>query len=542
MAAAYSYIRFSSVEQKKGDSFRRQREQSSLWADARGIMLDESLDISDLGTSAYRGKNSTDGGLGAFIAAIDDGRVPAGSFLLVENLDRLSRQPPLAALHLLQSIVERGITVVTLVDKCEYTNESLQNDPSSLFISIITMFRAHQESKIKGDRVRSAWKRKKQKDAREGKPITRMTPSWLRIVNGAFEIIEEKAEVVRKIFDLATNEGLGQRAIVTVLKKELVCPIGRIATWSETSVRRILQNQAVIGIYQPRSVDLDRPEIRLDDGEPIDDYYPSIIHRPQFYDAQRLRKEARIPKGPRGTSLGTIFTGIVFCGACGATMRRKGASTNDVHHRLRCSGSCGASSWKYEPLELVILGILSADILPHMQINSTDKKILQEQLAEAEAKLKSMSERSARLIDALESGLDLSVVHSRLREVEDTRTSAAGEVKRLQEEIKIVEMRQFSGINNSNPHDHIVALFDGADVDDGQIKEKLRYALSRIVDRIILLDSKQQRTVRMEIGMEVRHIDIDRNEMTYTFREDKSVSGHLILIHPVSKELEVMIP
>ncbi|SFH85544.1 Site-specific DNA recombinase [Collimonas sp. OK307] len=542
MAAAYSYIRFSSVEQKKGDSFRRQREQSSLWADARGIMLDESLDISDLGTSAYRGKNSTDGGLSAFIAAIDDGRVAKGSFLLVENLDRLSRQPPLAALHLLQSIVERGVTVVTLVDKCEYTGESLQNDPSSLLISIITMFRAHQESKVKGDRVRSAWKRKKQKDAREGKPITRMAPSWLRIVNGAFEIIEEKAEVVRRIFDLATNDGLGQRAIVTVLKKELVCPIGRIATWSETSVRRILQSQAVIGVYQPRSLDLERPKIRIDDGEPIDDYYPSIIPRPQFYDAQRLRKESLIPKGPRGTSLATILTGIVFCGACGATMRRKGASTNDVHHRLRCSGSCGASSWKYEPLELVILGVLSANILPHMQLNNSDKKILQEQLSEAEANLKSMGERSARLIDALENGLDLSVVHKRLREVEDTRASAAADVKRLQEEIKIVEMRQFSGLNNSNPHDGIVELLQGIDVDDGKIKEKIRYALSRSVDRIVLLDSKVHRTVRMEVGTEARHIDINRNEMTYSFREDASVSGQLVLKHPISKNLIVMIP
>jgi hypothetical protein len=53
--------------------------------------LDTELTFEDLGKSAYRGANVMDGALGQFIEAVDSGQVKKGSYLLVENLDRLSR-------------------------------------------------------------------------------------------------------------------------------------------------------------------------------------------------------------------------------------------------------------------------------------------------------------------------------------------------------------------------------------------------------------------------------------------------------------------
>ena len=53
MITAYSYIRFSTPEQMKGDSLRRQLESSRSIAKAKGWHLDESL--RDLGISAFKG-------------------------------------------------------------------------------------------------------------------------------------------------------------------------------------------------------------------------------------------------------------------------------------------------------------------------------------------------------------------------------------------------------------------------------------------------------------------------------------------------------
>ena len=47
---AYSYVRFSSPEQAKGDSLRRQVEKARAYANERGLKLDESIDA---GLSAY---------------------------------------------------------------------------------------------------------------------------------------------------------------------------------------------------------------------------------------------------------------------------------------------------------------------------------------------------------------------------------------------------------------------------------------------------------------------------------------------------------
>ena len=115
-ARAYSYLRFSTPDQQRGDSFRRQTAAADAYVLKRGMTLDTELTFNDLGVSAYRGRNSETGRLGDFLQAVEDGAVPAGSFLLVESLDRISRQAARRALRVLEDIVDRDITV-TLNDE-----------------------------------------------------------------------------------------------------------------------------------------------------------------------------------------------------------------------------------------------------------------------------------------------------------------------------------------------------------------------------------------------------------------------------------------
>src|SRR5574343_835351 len=113
---AYSYIRFSTPEQMFGDSLRRQMESSLAYAEAHGLTLDTTLNLRDLGISAFRGANVEKGRLGAFIKAIDEGLVAKGSYLLVESLDRLSRAEVMDAMEVFLAIVNREIVIVTMLD------------------------------------------------------------------------------------------------------------------------------------------------------------------------------------------------------------------------------------------------------------------------------------------------------------------------------------------------------------------------------------------------------------------------------------------
>src|SRR5690242_10265041 len=108
MAKAYSYLRFSTPEQLKGDSFRRQLDAARRYAEQHGLVLDEELTFRDLGVSAFRGRNAESGSLRDFRRAVEDGVVERGSFLLVESFDRISRMDPWAALPVLQEIINAG--------------------------------------------------------------------------------------------------------------------------------------------------------------------------------------------------------------------------------------------------------------------------------------------------------------------------------------------------------------------------------------------------------------------------------------------------
>src|ERR1700680_1325770 len=102
MTKAYSYLRFSTSEQMRGDSYRRQTQLALEYAERRGLELDTTLSLNDLGVSAFRGKNARTGALAAFLQAVDAGLVPDGSLLLVESLDRVTRQDPWDALPVFQ--------------------------------------------------------------------------------------------------------------------------------------------------------------------------------------------------------------------------------------------------------------------------------------------------------------------------------------------------------------------------------------------------------------------------------------------------------
>ncbi|WP_267105261.1 recombinase family protein [Xanthomonas sacchari] len=93
-ARVYSCLRFFDPKQATGSSVDRQLDYAKRWAAERGMTLDSELSMQDACLSAYHQRHVTKGAFGVFLAAIDEGRIPSGSVLVVEGLDRLSRAVP----------------------------------------------------------------------------------------------------------------------------------------------------------------------------------------------------------------------------------------------------------------------------------------------------------------------------------------------------------------------------------------------------------------------------------------------------------------
>lgn len=343
---AYSYVRFSSAEQAQGDSLRRQTEAATTYAEAHGLDLDTDLTFRDLGVSAYREKNVNDGALGQFIAAADSGKIAPGSFLLVEDLDRLSRAEPLVAMNRLADLVGRGIRVVTLNDGQEHNAESLTR-LDGLIVPLVKASLAHEESAKKAKRLREVWKQKKARAAANGEILTAMVPAWLRVRDGEFEVNKRRAKVVKRIFDMAAA-GHGKSAIARTLNVEGIATFGKSDGWHASYILKILRNPAVIGTFQPHKIThVDGKKKRVPHGEPIPGYFPEVIEPSLFYQVKHSRPG---PSGKGNHLQRNLLSGLAFCARCGGKMSY--ANKGRGHQYLICDkarrfGKCDAPAVPY---------------------------------------------------------------------------------------------------------------------------------------------------------------------------------------------------
>ncbi|ATX79535.1 Site-specific DNA recombinase [Mariprofundus aestuarium] len=359
MQKAYSYVRFSTPQQLKGDSLRRQLEASRAYAKQYNLVLDESL--RDIGVSAFKGKNATEGALRRFIELVEAGRIEKGSILILESLDRLSRQQVFAALGLFSSILSAGVEIVTLADGQHYTADSI-NEVGQLMYSLMSLSRSHEESAMKSKRLSASWENKRQNAVESGKPMTKQCPKWLAVSEDRqrFEVIEERASIIRRIFDMSIA-GTGQRKIAEQFNKEGIKPFARGDMWHASYIRKVLNSKVVLGEFQPMK---DKEQI----GDPIPDYYPPIISEELYYKAKAAQKQRRTDSssaGRKGESYSNLFTGMCKCMSCGSTFRM---IKNGHTHQFRCNSNYMASGcdctkrWPYREVEDAALVALSEKV------------------------------------------------------------------------------------------------------------------------------------------------------------------------------------
>lgn len=443
---AYSYVRFSTPEQGQGDSYRRQTELSRKFAQDQGLELDESLTFQDLGVSAFTGRNAEDGALGAFIRAVDEGRIRRGSYLLVENLDRLSRDQVHKAFLQLTALQERGIVVATLQDGKVYHPETFSENFGDLMVSLSTMYRAHEESLTKSKRLKAAWAGKRRGAYCGGIKLTAQAPAWLKLSKDrqSFIVSEERADVVRRIFAL-TMEGIGAGKIAAILNTERVATFGRSVGWHESYIKKILRNEAVIGTFQPmRKERKGSKVVRLPEGEPIPDYFPAIIEREVFLKAKVMRKSKRIEGGKRGRRFSNLFPSLAKCGVCGGSMHfiNKGSG----EHYLTCSnarrkvGNCTAPSWRYGPTEAFIIATLQEidyrELFPAVFQAAADTiKRLDTELLLKEEHLQKIAEQVDNTVSLLVRRPDSPALMSKLDSLEQEKAHLEQAVTDLQEQV-----------------------------------------------------------------------------------------------------------
>jgi DNA invertase Pin-like site-specific DNA recombinase len=417
----YSYIRFSSPEQRKGDSLRRQTEGPGAWCERNGVALDTALTLHDLGKSAYTGehrKNPDRHALALFLKLVEQGKVPRGSYLLVENLDRLSREDEVPACNLLTGILMAGIRVVQLSPYEMVLTE--KSNGWELMRAVMELSRGHGESALKSTRIKASWVTKR-KDAKKGVVMTRRLPGWIEEHQGRLRLIPAKAATVRRIFEMAAG-GFGLTRIVNTLTKDKTPPLGRGDKWVQCYVALILGDRRAIGEYQPKDRD-NKP-----DGEVIKGYYPAVVTPELWYKVRAGMEDRRRIRGRTGKHV-ALFSGMLRDARSTDAYFSCTRTLDGTHYRVLMTtgardGRYPSVSFPMATFEEAVLSLLK-EVDPREVLNGDsgpdETLVLAGELATVEARLEELGRQ-------LEHGGHLDTLVKVVAKLEATKAALVGQL------------------------------------------------------------------------------------------------------------------
>lgn len=419
---AYSYVRFSTSQQELGDSLRRQVTMAEEYCKKHGLDL-HPVSYRDLGVSAFKRKNVEKGALAAFIDAVKQGIIPKGSFLVIEQFDRLSRADVDIALRLLLDLVHSGVTLVTLADEKVWDRTAV-SDIGNLIVAIVFMSRANNESASKAKRLSEAWGEKKREAARSGKILTSECPRWLKVSDDkrSFIVLEDKVESIRKVFEMRLN-GYGISSIVSAANsagwpvpgkppvqkpgedRETFSMRAGMETWHTSNVGRLLRNRALLGEYQPYKNGAGEDEPRVAVGDPIPNYYPAVLDEQTFLRAQASAERKGAFPGRRDASLKNWLQGLLKC-TCGQSFVRKNKDSKAqpgyaryycTARNRRLSDCPGANAGE---LETAVLAVVS-NVAPQFYDGSARTEELKAKMDMLELELSAATATRDRFVEAI---------------------------------------------------------------------------------------------------------------------------------------------
>lgn len=481
---AFSYVRFSTPEQAAGDSLARQTTAAQGWCERNKVTLDASTTLHDLGTSGFKGKhreNPDRNALASFLKAVGAGKVPRGSYLIIENFDRLTREDLQPALLLVLNLLQDGIRIVQLKPVEMIFDD--KTETMQVMLMVMELSRGHGESARKSELLGSAWAAKK--DAVRngiGQPekktnrvngmgvLTHALPGWVKEQNGRPVAVTARAAVVKRIYHLAAS-GYGVPRIVKLLQTEKVATFGKSPNWGKSYVAKILTDRRALGEFQMRDRE-GKPE-----GNPVPGYFPAIVTEDEWLAVRSGRKQRAKMPGRSGEHV-NLFAGLLKNAIDGDSYY---AITRPGKRRIlintsAAEGRTGARSFPLATLEAAILTCLK-EIDPHDILNGDhgpDKTaVLAGELATVETSIAAISLE-------MDTNGESPALFQRLRAKENRQ-------KELVQELNVAREEAAHPLSESwgEAQSLLGVLSKASDPQDARLR--LRSALRRIVDVALMV-------------------------------------------------------
>lgn len=473
--------------------------------------------------------------------------------LLTYMSDRIGRQEEYS--FYVASLNQLGIEVWTIKDGQLKTEEHIDK-----LLNYIRFWQNEGESKKTGMRVRDT----QREMVKAGKFVGGKAPYGYELIHSGEisnhgrllkkpVIVEEQAEIVRKIYNLAVYKGYGYDKIAKALNNEGI-PAITTDKWKAGTIRSILTNPMYMGyvcinrrIKHEHFIKLDRkdwiyaekpneewvivPQSLWEKAQRIRESRKSKIDHSKEVNAQLYEEQHNIPFSVRG-KLGLI--GLAYCGYCGKrlrngsycnswTVKSTGEKKTAFTGRYNCPSKCEERScYSQSYLEDIVFSVVTTylqqlkkvDVSEELQkIQKQKKSIIEKERKQLEKQLKTIKTDIATLEEKIPEALrgdyffspeKLSQLLSEKAEAQkEIEAKAAAEAEKLKSlDIKDHELKRFIQYIPKWEEE-----FMDADM------ETKRMILSSLIDKIIVKDDDItiKFKVRLEDFMVIEDIEPDKN-------------------------------
>ena len=322
-----AYCRVSTDKKEQQESLKNQKEFFAEYARRNGhelvrIYADEGIS----GTSLKKRE--------AFKALLLDARAGHFEMVVVKDVSRFARN----TVDALQSVRRlKGLGINTL-----FINAGMSAIGDGEFVLTLFSAMAQEESHNTSKRVK--WG--KRINAGKGRVPTRIF-GYDRVDNFTLAVNETEARVVRKIFALYIDHGLGCRSISMELNREGArTKLG--GTWDARGVRRILANPLYGGVLVNHKYEiadfLTGKQISIPTGDRFYHDRPdwAIVPPEVFARAQEILTERRKQYAPGEPfragrySAKHVFSTLIKCAHCGRSFTRKSYTYVNTRVYWRC--------------------------------------------------------------------------------------------------------------------------------------------------------------------------------------------------------------
>lgn len=237
-----------------------------------------------------------------------------------------------------------------------------------------------------------------------------------------FEIDPVTGPVVRRIFE-EYSSGKSAVSIYTALNAEGYRTV-RGNLFNKNSLRKILQNEKYIGVYE-------FADIRDEQG------IPPIVSRETFDEVQKmLEKHHRAPAAKKDNG-GFLLTAKLFCGECGEPMTGDSGTSKSgaVYYYYNCNGhrakKCKKQRVSKDWIEDIIVAELARIVHSDKVVNSFADHFMQWQstqkaednTADLEQRIKQVETAIKNTMSVIDSGLITESLKSHLLELEHEKTA-----------------------------------------------------------------------------------------------------------------------